>query len=325
MQLVVLSARPQLLAGTLRHVRAHLRFVDRVLVVAPERLRGQLPADVAVVTDEELLGGSGPRDHSHRNYALRAALAGCPQVEPVFLAADDDNRPLVDVAEEVFVRDGRYRRYYFAHLDDWEQRATSFDVCLHNSRAVLGLHGMPRLAYASHMPQVVDKELLAEVVALFAPAARHPLDEWSTYFNAAGALHPDRFAPPEPYLTLGWPEDTATWQPMVEPAAFTFENCYLEHYADGEVFGELDPADTSYEAAVTKVVRWREYELAVLRGERPAALARAAGADDPGGLGRALRRVRRAAVGDPVLRDRAQRAAAAAALRAQSRRAAGPG
>ena len=65
-------------------------------------------------------------------------------------------------------------------------RATSYDACLLASRAVLGLHGFPRLAYASHQPQVVDKELLAEVVALLAPAAtRHPLDEWATYFNVA--------------------------------------------------------------------------------------------------------------------------------------------
>jgi len=318
MQIVLLSARPPMLAGTLRHVRAHLSFVNRVLVVAPARLRSQLPEDVEVVTDEELLGGAGPSDHSHRNYALRAALASCDAVEDVFLSADDDNRPLVDLPETTFVRSGRYRRYTFAHLDDWEQRATSYDICLQNSRALLGLHGFPRLAYAAHQPQVVDKALLAEVVELFAAAAaRHPLDEWATYLNAAGALHPDRFENPEPYLTLGWPDDTATWQPLLDPGALVFENCFLEHYAAGAVFAGMDPDDTSYDTAVDKVVRWRDYELAVLAGERPAALAPASG---PGSLGRGLRRLRTAAVGDPVLRDRRQRAAAAAALRAQARR-----
>ncbi len=317
MQLVVLSARPEMLAGTLRHVRAHLTWVDRVLVVCPDRLVAELPADVEHVTDQQLLGGPGPTDHSHRNYALRAALATSDAVDDVFLSADDDNRPLVGLPESTFVRGGRYRRYAFAHLDDWEQRATSYDACLQNSRAVLALHTMPRVAYASHQPQVVDKALLHEVVDLLAgAAARHPLDEWATYFNVAGALHPERFEDAEDYLTLGWPDDTSTWQPMRDPGALVFENCFLEHYAPGAVFAGIDPDDTSYAAAVDKVVRWRDYELAVLTGERPAALAPTTG---PGAVGKALRKVRTAAVGDPVLRDRRQRAAAAAALRALGR------
>jgi len=314
---VILSARPAMLDGTLRHVRAHLPWITSVLVVCPERIVGELPDGVDHITDSALLGGPGPSDHSHRNYALRAALATCAVVEDVFLSADDDNRPLVDVPLETFVQGGRYRRYAFAHLDDWEQRATSYDRCLQNSRAVLGLHAMPRLAYASHQPQVVDKALLAQVVTLLAPAAaRHPLDEWSTYFNVAGALHPDRFAQPEAYLTLGWPDDTSTWQALRDPGALTFENCFLEHYAPGGVFDGIDPDDTSYDAAVDKVVRWRDYELAVFAGERPAALA---APTDQGPVGKALRRARAAAVGDPVLRERRARAAAAAALRAQER------
>lgn len=319
MQLVVLSARPAMLAGTLKHVRAHLPFIDRVLVVTPARMQSEVAGlGVDVSTDEQLLDGPAPADHSHRNYVLRAALAACDAVEDVFLSADDDNRPLVDLPETTFVRAGRYRRYSFGHLDDWDLRATSYDACLLASRQVLALHGFPRVAYASHMPQVVDKALLAEVVALLAPAAaRHALDEWATYFNVAGALHPERFEEPEPYVTLGWPDDTATWQPMRDPGALLFENCFLEHYALGAVFEGIDPDDTSYDAAVDKVVRWRTYELEVLAGERPAALAPEA---EVGKMGAALRRARAAAVGDPVLRDRRQRAAIAAALRAQTRR-----
>ena len=319
MQLVVLSARPAMLAGTLRHVRAHLPWVDRVLVVAPSRLQAEVEAlGVDVLTDEQLLGGPGPRDHARRNYALRAALATSPAVDAVFLSADDDNRPLVPVPETAFVRQGRYRRYAFGHLDDWDRKATSHDLCQLGSRAVLALHGMPRRAYAAHQPQVVDKALLAEVVDLFAAAAaRHPLDEWATYLNAAPHLHPDRFEDPEPYVTLGWPDDTATWQAVTDPGALLFENCFLEHYADGQVFAGLDPDDTSYGAAVDKVVRWRTYELAVLAGERQAALAPPVA---HGPLGTALRKVRRAAVGDPVLQQRRQSAATAALRRALARR-----
>ena len=311
MQLVLLSARPAMLAGTLRHVRAHLPWIDDVLVVAPARVQTEM--GVAVLTDEELLGGPGPVDHARRNYALRAALPTSAAVADVFLMADDDNRPLVPMQESTFVREGRYRRYTYGHLDDWDRAATSHDACQLASRAVLALHGLPRLAYAAHMPQVVDKALLAEVVALLAPAAaRHPLDEWATYFNAAGALHPERFEDPEPYLTLGWPDDTATWQAVRDPGALLFENCFLEHYAAGAVFDGIDQGDTSYSAAVDKVVRWRTYELQVLAGERPAALAPPV---EHGRVGAALHKLRTAAVGDPVLRDRRERAATATVLR----------
>jgi hypothetical protein len=317
-QVVFLSARPAMLAGTLRHWAAHLPHVDRVLVVAPARLQRELAAYGEVVTDEELLGRSGPADHSHRNHLLRMALAGCAAVDDVFLMSDDDYRPLVDLPPTTWVRDGRYRRYAFGHLDDWEMHATSYDRCLLASRQVLALHGLPRVAYAAHMPQVVDKALLGEVAALLADAgARHALDEWATYFNAAGALHPERFEDPEPYLTLGWPEDSATWQPLLDPAALAFENCFLEHYAPGAVFEGIDPDDTSYAAAVDKVVRWRAYELQVQAGERPAALAPPL---EIGGVGRALRKARAQVAGDPVLRDRQSRAAAAAARRAAARR-----
>jgi hypothetical protein len=318
-QIVFLSARPTVLAETLGFYATHAPFVDEVLVVTPERLRAEVSAlGVAVVSDEELLGeAAGLVDHARRNYALRAALATCDAVRPAFVGADDDNRPLVPVPESTFVRDGRYRRYAFGWLDDWESRTTSFDNSQLATRQVLALHGLPRRAYGSHMPQVVDKALLREAVELLAVAAgRHPICEWSGYLNVAAGLHPDRFEDPEPYLTLGWPDDSSTWQATQDPGALVFENFFAEHYAPGQVFEGISTGDTSYEAAVDKVVRWRRYELEVLAGERPAALAPPA---EPSAVGAALRRARSKAVGDPVLRERQQRAALAAALRAQRR------
>lgn len=319
MQIVYLSARPDVLAGTLRHVRAKLPFIDKVLVVTPQRLGPQMrELDVEVRTDEELLGGPGPSDHSRRNYALRMSMAECAAIDEVFLSSDDDSRPLVVIDETTYLRDGRYRRYMFGHLDDWELRTTSFDACLLASRAVLALHAMPRVAYASHQPQIVDKALLREVRDLFAPAAaRHPLDEWAVYFNAAGSLRPDRFADAEPYLTLGWPENAAAWQPLLDPGALLIENTFLEHYAPGGVFEGLDPDDTSYDVAVDKVVRWRGYELAVAAGERPAALVPKAPA---GALGQVARQAKAATVGAASARVRERRATIAAVLRAYARR-----
>jgi hypothetical protein len=317
-QIVYLSARPDVLAQTLPFVARHLPFIDRALVITPSRLSKDMRAlGLEVVTDEELLGPLQLTDHARRNYALRAALGTCDLADECFLSADDDNRPLVELPESTFLRDGRYRRYSFGWLDDWETRTTSFDASNLAARQVLALHGFPRRSYGSHMPQVVDKALLAEVVELMAVASeRHPLCEWATYLNVAGALHPERFEAPEPYLTLGWPDDSSTWQATLDPAALHFENFLPQHYLPGQVFEGIAPGDTSYDAAVDKVVRWRRYELEVLNGERLPALAQGVG---PGALGGALRRARTKTVGDPTLRDRQLHAATAATRRAQRR------
>ena len=167
------------------------------------------------------------------------------------------------------------------------------------------------------MPQVLDTALWQECVQLLAVAARaHPLCEWSAYFNVAGALHPERFEEPEPYLTLGWPDDPSSWQATTEPAALQFENFHPEHYQPGQVFAGIGPDDTSHHAALDKVVRWRRYELEVLHGERPAALAPVLAR---GPMGLALRRARARAFGDPAAVQRGQRAATAAVIRAQHR------
>jgi len=316
-QIVYLSARPAVLAGTISSVRAHLSFIDSILIVVPERFR----ADVAdfgtvVIADEELLQGKTHTDHQARNFALRSALTLSNAVADVFLMSDDDSRPLADLDETIFVRDGRYRRYTFGWLDDWVHRSTSFDEGQQATRQVLGLYGFPRHSYASHMPQVIDKELFREVATtLSLPAELHPLCEWSTYFNVAPALHPRRFHDPEPYVTLGWPENLASWQPLVEPGAFLFENHFPEHYFTDAVFRGIDPEDHSLDTAIEKVVRWRHYELEVLAGERAPIM----GGPQVSAFRRGLRRVRAVVAGDPVGRDREQRAGRAAILRAMRR------
>jgi hypothetical protein len=313
-QIVYLSARPDLLRGTLAAVRAHLPFIDDVVVVVPRRLRAVFEElGVIVLDDEQVLGSAGPTNHTLRNTTLRMALPARDEVADVFVMSDDDYRPLRALDADVFLDGDRHRRYWFGWLDEWQHRATTFDAGQHASRQLLALLGHPRRSYAAHMPQVVAKAMLAEVAAIVAPAlARHPLCEWSTYFNIAPALHPERFAEPEPYLTLGWPENPAAWQPTLEPGGFAFENHFPEHHGPGAVFDGIDPDDRSLEAAIDKVVRWREYELALLVGEREPTIG---AAPEPGSVGRALRRARAALVGDPVQRARDERAAAAALLR----------
>jgi hypothetical protein len=314
-QIVYLSARPALLAGTIESIRAHLGFIKKVLVVVPQRLRSEVEQlDVGVLTDEDLLGGTSPTDHQRRNWALRSALAQNSVVDDVFLMSDDDSRPLVDLEETSFVREGRFRRYTFGWLDDWPHRSTSFDLGQQTTRQILGLYGFPRQAYASHMPQVVVKSLLAELAELMSKASKHgPLCEWTSYFNVMPTIYPDRFHQPEPYVTLGWPENLASWQPTIEPGAFLFENYFREHYLQGAVFGDIGPDDHSIEASIEKVIRWRHYELEVLAGEREPIIGTAPPST---ATGRSLRRVRAVVVGDPLIRERMQRATLAATLRA---------
>lgn len=316
MQIVYLSVRPEVLAGTIASVRAHMPFVDEVLVVAPAKMREQLAAgDVQVITDEELLGGVAPTDHKRRNFALRTGLAVHPAVDDVFMMSDDDSRPLRALDETTFLLDGRYRRYMFGWLDEWTHNSTSFDLGEQATRQILGLFDFPRRAYASHMPQVFEKAFLAEVAELMSvPSSLHPMDEWSTYFNIAPRLHPDSFHEPEHYLTLGWPENPAVWQSTVEPGAFLFENYFPEHYGPEAVFDNIDPEDHTLKAAIEKVVRWRDYELRLLTGKRDPIV----GAPPPSKrLAQGVRRTLGYAVGNPVRRE--QRIAVAALLRATRR------
>jgi hypothetical protein len=275
-QIVYLSARPAVLRGTVARVRQLMPFIDRYLAVMPRaHAAGATMTDVEVVTDEDLLGGAAPSDHQRRNFALRAALAHCDAVADVFVMSDDDSRPLVELDESVFLSGDRHRRYWFGMLDEWEHLSTSFDAGQHATRQTLTLLGFPRRAYASHMPQIIDKALLGEVVERLAPAAaRHPLCEWAAYFNVAPVLHPDRFAEPEPYLTLGWPENPAAWRATVQPGGFAFENHFPQHHGAGSVFEGIDPDDASFESAIERVVRWRQYELELLSGLRQPTIGR---------------------------------------------------
>ncbi|MEX2552255.1 MAG: hypothetical protein WD627_04570, partial [Actinomycetota bacterium] len=204
MQIVYLCARPAVLAGTIASVRTHLSFVDRILAVVPERAREVVAAlGAEVVTDEEMLGEAPPEDHQRRNWALRSALATHAAVDEVFLMSDDDSRPLTHLDETTFLSEGRHRRYMFGWLDEWHHQSSSFDLGQQATRQVLALYGFPRRAYASHMPQVIDKAMLAEVVRVLSTAAAlSPLCEWTGYFNVAPSRHPARFHDPEPYVTL---------------------------------------------------------------------------------------------------------------------------
>jgi len=275
-QIVYLSARPALLAETLGHLRHFAPFLDDVVVITPERLAVEMGRigqswglPVAVVTDEELLDNPMGLDHAARNQQLRAAVATHHAVADVFVMSDDDARPIVEIDESIFVTaDGRHRRRYFHALADWRHNVTDFDKSLLHSWIVLRQRGFSDpLCYASHMPQVIDKGLYAQVNASLAEvASKYPIDEWSPYFTIAPAEHPERFAEPEPFVTLGWPQYPGEWAHQVTPPAHVFENHHPELHEPGALYAALPTAcdpDTAAATNLEKIVRWYRLERQV--------------------------------------------------------------
>src|SRR5512132_3029940 len=101
---------------------------------------------------------------------------------------------------------------------------------------------LPR-AYASHMPQIVNKSLANEIFDRFVISPDGPAyDEWSLYFNVAQQLYPRHFAT-KPYGALGWPMRPGDWLPEIDPMEPAFENYYPQNYeiAERGMFVGLNP------------------------------------------------------------------------------------
>ncbi len=251
MQIVTISNRPRIALETLEFVAALMPFVDEVIFVCPRRQTeaftptgGRLA--VKVIPEEDLLGDQLQRfqaspDHQLMNWLLRSSLPSVESLQEVFLMADDDSRPLVEIPVEMFVEDGRFHGYTTYALAHWTARTTDYDLGQHRTREILDRRGFPTLSYSAHMPQIIDKALLAEVVTELASETEAGLaiDEWSAYFNIAQTRHPKRFHPPRTYQTLCWPALPTDWDAGVRPATFRFENTYPPLYGEGALFEGL--------------------------------------------------------------------------------------
>lgn len=270
MQLVYLSTRPALLRETLEHVDRLMPFIESVAICCPDgqsSLAGAM-ADT-VLTDSELVPGGLPSDHQARNWLLRSKLATHPAIADVFVMSDDDSRPLRMIEPSTFIENERYNSYYFHDLSSWRHDATDFDRGQHATYQILSFHELDTLAYASHMPQVIDKELWRSAVERFeAISERWPLCEWSTYANHARAEAPERFNRPQPYRTLAWPDLPGRWPLLIRPAAYLFENFHPELYGPGQLFeglGTTVDVEQADELALEKILRWYRLELAAER------------------------------------------------------------
>ena len=272
MQIVYLSARPALLAETLGHLGHYAPFIDDVVVVAPEALADDFSGELSVLTDEDVAGRTSAElaamPHTSRNYLLRTAVVEHDAIADVFVMSDDDSRPIVPIDETAFFAGNRYRRRWFHTMTGWRRLNTEFDESILATGVILRQMGFENpLSFACHMPQVVDRELYRQVAARFADYADHyQLEEWSTYFTVAPTLAPDRFAPPEPFATLGWPQYPGEWPHQIVPDRFLFENHHPELHQPGGLYDGLPTAchpSTADATNLEKIVRWHRLDIQV--------------------------------------------------------------
>jgi hypothetical protein len=253
-QMVFLSVHPERLDLSLQSARANLGFIDRIVVLTKPAAREAIAAvatrhflNAHILTDDVVAGEKLPADHQARNTWLRKQLYAQDAIEANFLAADEDSLALRQLTRGYYQEGDRHTAYSFQDdMATWlagSPTTTSFDRGMRNAWKLLAEAAYPARAYASHMPQIVNKSLANEIFDRFVIGPDGPAyDEWSLYFNVAHQLYPRHFAT-KPYGTLGWPMRPGDWLPEIEPVQPAFENYYPQNYEAAErgMFVGLNP------------------------------------------------------------------------------------
>lgn len=277
MQIVYLSNRPDIFDVTLRFVAHYMDFIDNAVVLVPHQLKSRfhvlqtaLPLNVA--TDEDITGLDAASiramDHQTRNYKLRHELARHEFIEDEFIMSDDDSRPLKPIDRTLFKSEGAYHAYYFHDLALWRYGSGSFDIGQQNSCQLLTHLGYPQLGYASHMPQLINKELFVEAGDAFHEYSSYlALCEWAMYFNYVHKHHPGQFHQPRRYRTLCWPESPLAWPKLSQPDGYAFENFTPHLYSRSGPFMHFSQNfDPDEHATTAKIASWYQYQIRVLNG-----------------------------------------------------------
>jgi hypothetical protein len=288
-QMVFLSVHPERLDLALQSARANLTFIDRIAVLTTPAARDAIAAVAAryfpeaiILTDDAVAGANLPADHQARNTWLRKGLYAQAPIEANFLAADEDSLALRPLDRGHYQSGERHTGYYFQEdIATWlagSPTQTSFDRGMRNAWRALAEAAYPTRAYASHMPQIVNKSLANETFDRFVTSREAPAyDEWSLYFNIAAQLYPRHFAA-KPYGALGWPMRPGDWLPEIEPLEPAFENYYPHNYeaAEGGMFAGLKPLgdlDVKADRAAKALAQARHAELAGGGAHTPSHLA----------------------------------------------------
>lgn len=268
-QVAYISNRPAVLAETLSYVRHFMPWITQAVVLTPQpeavkRATDGVDLDVVVVSDSDVARDI-PTSHSARNAHLRKALYARGPVDDVVLQSDDDYRPLRPVPVTDFVDHGRLVSYCFYDLAKWRRNESTYDGVQHSSYLAMSYLGGPTLAYASHMPQPIDKALFAQAFAAaekLSPTT--PFCEWSLPLNHGRLVAPERFAEPRTFRTMCWPQYPHEWPFWRRPEDIAFENFHPEHYQPGHLFDGISTAlDTRSpeQQAFSKLERWYAFDL----------------------------------------------------------------
>ena len=216
LQLVYISNNPEKLERAIPlWDRRGSGLVKEYVVVAPPSMLSRIAAipsrfKIVTVDERQILRGReeefAAADHQHKNWMLRSGLVGLPEVDERFVMLDDDNLPLGPVGVDAFLSEtGEMYAHYFYDLIHWHHRVSAFDEGQRATAAALGPAGMELLSYASHHPQLIDKQLMREAVAWAAETSERPnICEWATYFNHAVTRQPTLFHK-RAFRAINWP------------------------------------------------------------------------------------------------------------------------
>ena len=266
-QMVCLTARNDDILATLPFIEAFMPFIEELVLCTPDANVDELKANyhgrlhLQFLTDSQILDGRKlPEDHGTRNFFLRALALKNPVIDDVFIMTDDDYRPLREIQQTDFIRDGKYLAYYSYDLQQWHGSygaLTSFDRQQMRTCEFLLENGYPTRMYASHQMQVIDKRIYNEMTTRYAEVIDKGLCEWATYFNYAMVQYPGMFES-VPYVSMGWPGAITDWDLYVQPKDFLFENHYSVLYEEGQVFAGLreDFHEKTREENQIKVMRF---------------------------------------------------------------------
>lgn len=291
MQVVYISNRISRLAATLRHVGWFMPFVGEVVVCVPDEKAAELDTsieglNIRVIKESEVLSlqerqNLGLLDHQKRNYLLRNRLVHHPVIEAEFIMSDDDARPLKPLSLTTFKQDGKYRNYYYYELAQWNNCRTEFDYGQHRTYALLNQFNLPTLSYASHMPQIINRDLFLRAYTHFQRySEKYGVCEWTTYFNYAvnhtRANNENRFHAAEPFTTLCWPEHPLAWELFVPVSRLDFENFTPALYQQNCVFAGINTTASNAHEQIQlnqeKIVRWRTHTILSKHPEQAAGM-----------------------------------------------------
>lgn len=270
MQIVYISNRPDILNDTLVYVKNLMDFISDVVIICPSKNEEQFTNPgfhrFSCISDESLLDASiKPLDKSQRNFLLRMALSNQEIINEEFIMSDDDYRPMMKLGVDTFIRNEKYRSYYFYHLENWRGTDKPFDLCQHNSFVILRHLQFDTLSFASHCPQIYSKTILSACKDRFSKYAQDmSLCEWAMYFNYAHQKYPEKFHRPEPYRTLCWPRIPRLWPDYISTPTYEWENYYEYNYIKGGIFQHVNPKFDIEEFdnnSIAKLMAYRTHEI----------------------------------------------------------------